>query len=143
MLIRQLEYLLALAREQHFGRAARAAGVSQPALSESIRRLESELGVPVVQRGRTYGGLTAEGELVVGWAKRIVEDRDRLVDELAGLRGSVGGRLRIGAIPAAMRRTAELAARVGARHHGLAIEPAASPRARSRAASRRTSSTPA
>ena len=52
MFIRQLEYLAALDRERHFGRAAAACHVSQPTLSAGIRSLERELGVPLVRRGR-------------------------------------------------------------------------------------------
>lgn len=61
MLLRQLEYLVALARERHFARAAAACFVSQPSLSAAIRRLEHELDVPIVRRGRRYEGLTPEG----------------------------------------------------------------------------------
>ncbi|WP_346921795.1 helix-turn-helix domain-containing protein [Glutamicibacter creatinolyticus] len=61
-MLRQLEYFVALAREQHFARAAAACYVSQPALSEAIRKLEAELGVPLVRRGHSFQGLTAEGE---------------------------------------------------------------------------------
>jgi DNA-binding transcriptional LysR family regulator len=62
MFIRQLEYLVTLAREKHFAKAAEACHVSQPALSSAIRSLEKELGVMIVQRGRRFLGLTAEGE---------------------------------------------------------------------------------
>lgn len=65
MLLRQLEYLVALARERHFARAAAACFVSQPSLSAAIRRLEHELDVPIVRRGRRYEGLTPEGEVVI------------------------------------------------------------------------------
>lgn len=58
MLLRQLEYLVALARERHFTRAADACFVSQPSLSAAIRKLEHELDVPIVRRGRRYEGLT-------------------------------------------------------------------------------------
>ncbi|MFF2423588.1 LysR family transcriptional regulator [Streptomyces mirabilis] len=61
MLLRQLEYLVALARERHFAHAAAACFVSQPSLSAAIRRLEHELDVPIVRRGRRYEGLTPEG----------------------------------------------------------------------------------
>lgn len=61
MLLRQLEYLVALARARHFAKAAQACYVSQPALSEGIRKLEEELGIPLVQRGRRFDGLTPEG----------------------------------------------------------------------------------
>ncbi len=67
MLIRQLNYLVALAREQHFGRAAQACNVSQPALSGAIRSIERELGMTIVQRGQRFGGFTSDGERVLGW----------------------------------------------------------------------------
>lgn len=101
MLLSQLEYVCALAREQHFGRAAAACHVSQPALSAGIRRLEQDLGVQVVRRGRRFGGFTPEGELVVAWAHRIVEDRNALRQELDRMAGGLTGLLRIGAIPTA------------------------------------------
>ena len=67
MFIRQLDYLVTLAREKHFAKAAEACHVSQPALSSGIRSLEKELGVMIVQRGRRFVGLTAEGERVLAW----------------------------------------------------------------------------
>ncbi len=119
MLIRQLEYLVAVAREKHFGRAAAACHVSQPALSEAIRKLEAELGVRVVQRGRSVEGLTPEGERVLEWAHRMLADRDGLRDEMQSLGRDVVGTIRIGAIPAAMRVTADLVARLCALHPRL------------------------
>jgi DNA-binding transcriptional LysR family regulator len=101
VLLSQLEYVCALAREQHFGRAAAACHVSQPALSAGIRRLERDLGVQVVRRGQRFGGFTPEGELVVAWAQRIIEDRDALRHELNRMAGGLTGVLRIGAIPSA------------------------------------------
>jgi DNA-binding transcriptional LysR family regulator len=70
--IDKLEYLMALAREQHFGRAADTCGVTQPTLSAGIKQLESSLGVMLVQRGSPYIGLTPEGERTLAWARRIV-----------------------------------------------------------------------
>ncbi|MFE3876904.1 LysR family transcriptional regulator [Kitasatospora sp. NPDC059146] len=101
MLFRQLEYLVALARERHFARAAQACRVSQPALSEALRKLEDELGVLLVRRGRAYEGLTPEGERIVRWAQRILADRDALRDEVDALRTGLSGRLRIGSVPTA------------------------------------------
>ncbi|MFJ4685049.1 LysR family transcriptional regulator [Streptomyces sp. NPDC088789] len=101
MLFRQLEYLVALSRERHFARAADLCRVSQPALSEAIRKLEVELDVPLVRRGRTYEGLTPEGERIVVWAQRILADRDALKDEVDALRTGLGGRLRVGSVPTA------------------------------------------
>ena len=101
MLMRQLEYLLAVAREEHFLRAAQSCGVSQPALSEGIRKLEKELNVPLIRRGNKFEGLTSEGLEVATWARRMLADRDAMHDELAAMRGGVRGQLRIGSIPTA------------------------------------------
>lgn len=101
MLFRQLEYFVALARERHFARAASACYVSQPALSEAIRKLEHELGVPLVRRGQNYEGLTSEGERLVLWARRILAEHDSLKQEVAALQTGLTGRLRLGVIPAA------------------------------------------
>lgn len=101
MLFRQLEYFVALARERHFARAAAACYVSQPALSEAIRKLERELGVPLVRRGHAFEGLTPEGDRLVLWARRILADRDALAEEVRALQTGLTGELRIGVIPAA------------------------------------------
>ena len=66
MLFSQLEYFVALARERHFGRAASACHVSQPALSEAIRKLEQELKVPLVRRGHRSTNLDP-GPWPTGW----------------------------------------------------------------------------
>ncbi|KIF72993.1 LysR family transcriptional regulator [Streptomyces sp. 150FB] len=102
MLLRQLEYLVALARERHFARAAAACFVSQPSLSAAIRKLEHELDVPIVRRGQRFEGLTPEGERVLLWAHRILAERDALRHELSAMRGGLAGTLRMGAIPTAL-----------------------------------------
>ena len=73
-MIDKLEYFIALARQQHFGRAADECGVTQPTLSAGIRQLEEQLGVMLVQRGSRFLGLTPEGQRVLEWARRIVGD---------------------------------------------------------------------
>jgi DNA-binding transcriptional LysR family regulator len=108
MLLRQLEYLVALARERHFARAAATCHVSQPSLSAAIRRLEHELGVPIVRRGRRYEGLTPEGEVVLAWAHRILAERDALRQELSALRDGLTGTLRLGIVPTAVPVTSLL-----------------------------------
>ncbi|MBC7301707.1 MAG: LysR family transcriptional regulator [Nocardia sp.] len=108
MLFRQLEYFVALARERHFARAAKACYVSQPALSEAIRKLEHELGVPLVRRARTFEGLTPEGERLVLWARRIIADREALEHEVRALQTGLTGELRIGVVPAASSTVALL-----------------------------------
>lgn len=101
-MLRQLEYLVALAREGHFSRAAQACHVSQPSLSAAIRKLEHELDVPIVRRGNKFDGLTPEGERVLAWAHRILAERDALRHDLSTMQNSLAGTLRIGAIPTAL-----------------------------------------
>ncbi|GAB4266786.1 MAG: hypothetical protein Kow0065_17550 [Methylomicrobium sp.] len=60
--MKKLHYLIALANIGHFGRAAQACHISQPAFSSAIRHLEEELGVTLIKRGRQYIGLTPAGE---------------------------------------------------------------------------------
>lgn len=100
--IRQLRYLVSLARERHFARAAEACGVAQPTLSAGLRHLEDELGVPVVERGNRFKGFTPEGERVLAWAQRILADCEALEQELVRARKSVRGRLVLGVIPVAL-----------------------------------------
>lgn len=105
ILIRQLEYLVVLHRERHFGRAAAACHISQPTLSAAIRKLERELDVVIVQRGRRFEGLTDEGIRVVGWAHRILAERDALLADLDRMRHGLRTTARIGAIPTAIPAT--------------------------------------
>jgi DNA-binding transcriptional LysR family regulator len=102
MILRHLEYLVALARERHFGRAAAACGVTQPTLSAAIRELEAELDVLIAERGQRFRSLTAEGERVVEWARRILADRDALRQEVGSARQGIAGRLVLGVIPTAL-----------------------------------------
>ncbi len=103
--IRQLQYLAALAREKHFTRAAQACHVTQPTLSGRIRQLEQELGVPIVERGQRYIGLTPEGDRVLKWAHLILDNWQSLQQELGTIRskkGEIVGRLVLGVIPSAL-----------------------------------------
>ncbi|MEV5551811.1 LysR family transcriptional regulator [Streptomyces sp. NPDC052309] len=122
MLFRQLEYLVALSRERHFARAAQSCYVSQPALSEAIRKLEEELDVPLVRRGRKYEGLTPEGERIVVWAQRILADRDALKNEVGALRTGLSGRMRIGAVPTASGAVSLLTGPFCAAHPLVTVE---------------------
>ncbi|MYR43820.1 LysR family transcriptional regulator [Streptomyces sp. SID5910] len=122
MLFRQLEYLVALSRERHFARAAQTCHVSQPALSEAIRKLEDELDVPLVRRGRKYEGLTPEGERIVVWAQRILADRDALRDEVGALRTGLSGRMRIGSVPTASGAVSLLTGPFCAAHPLVTVE---------------------
>ena len=102
MLLRHLEYLVALARERHFGRAATACGVTQPTLSAAIRELENELDLLIVERGQRFRELTPGGERVVEWARRILADREAPRQEAGSAKEGLAGRLTIGAIPTAL-----------------------------------------
>jgi DNA-binding transcriptional LysR family regulator len=110
MFIRQLEYLVTLARERHFAKAAEICHVSQPALSSGIRSLEKELGVMIVQRGRRFLGLTAEGERVLVWAQQTLASLSYMREDATAAKSSMSGTLRIGAIPTTMTIAALLTA---------------------------------
>lgn len=116
MLLRQLEYLTALAQEGHFSRAAEVCHVSQPALSAGIRKLEAELGVQIVRRAQRFDGFTPEGSQVLRWAQRILAERADLAHQLDAMRGGLSGRLRIGAIPTALSVSSLLTTPLRERH---------------------------
>jgi DNA-binding transcriptional LysR family regulator len=99
MLFRQLQYLVAVAREEHFGRAALRCNVSQPSLSSGIKQLELRLQVPIVLRGRRFLGFTKEGYQIIEWAERVLSQYDAMMAELSTMRGSLEGRVRLGAMP--------------------------------------------
>ena len=128
MLLRQLEYLTALARERHFARAAAACHVSQPSLSAGIAKLEAELKVAIVVRGNRFGGFTPEGERVVVWARRILAEADALRGDLGAMRAGLSGGLRVAAIPTAMTTASLLTSSFCAEHPqvGVRLESASS-----------------
>jgi DNA-binding transcriptional LysR family regulator len=115
-LIDKLEFLLALSREQHFGRAAETCGVTQPTLSAGVKQLEDTLGVRIVNRGSRFQGFTAEGERVLDWARRIVGDARAMRQEIDGLKRGLTGHLRIAAIPTALPIVASLTTPFRQRH---------------------------
>ncbi len=112
----KLEFILALAREQHFGHAAEACGVSQPTLSAGIKQLEDTLGVLLVQRGSRFQGFTPEGERVLDWARRIVGDTRAMRQEIDALKHGLAGHIRIAAIPTALAMVAMITTPYRARH---------------------------
>jgi DNA-binding transcriptional LysR family regulator len=115
-MIDKLEFLIALAREQHFGRAAEACGVTQPTLSAGIKQLEEMLGVLLVQRGSRFLGFTPEGQRTLDWARRIVGDSRAMRQEIRALKEGLNGHLRIAAIPTALAMVAELTTPYRRRH---------------------------
>lgn len=115
-MIDKLEMFLAVAKEQHFGRAAASLGITQPTLSAGIKQLEDQLGVLLIFRGSRFGGLTPEGKTALTWARRIVGDSRQLREEMRATRHGLTGQLRIAVIPTALTWAARLSARFGQRH---------------------------
>lgn len=122
MVLRQLEYLRALADHHHFGRAAEACHVSQPALSIAIRKLESELGLELVHRDRRYDDLTPAGKELVTWARRVLASSAIFTAEASRLRGELSGTLRLGVIPTALPVISEIATPFLAKHPPVNLE---------------------
>jgi|SRR5690606_9990816 len=101
-MIDKLECFIALAKEQHFGKAALEMGITQPTLSAAIKQLEDQLGVMLVRRGSRFQGLTSEGQRVLEWARRIVGDVRTMREEMRTARRGLAGHIRIAAIPTAL-----------------------------------------
>lgn len=97
--LKQLRYFDALAREQHFGRAAEACAVTQPALSMQIQDLEASLGISLVERTRNGIKLTPKGEEIANRAQRLLNDVRNLIDYAQHTGGILSGVLRLGVIP--------------------------------------------
>jgi DNA-binding transcriptional LysR family regulator len=117
--IDKLAYLVAVARDQSFRRAAEACGVAQPTLSAGIKQLEDELGVMLVRRSSRYHGLTPEGERVLDWARRLIGDAAAMRQELQAMRTGLSGHLRIAVIPTALAMVPHLTGPCLARHPAL------------------------
>lgn len=118
-MIDKLEFFIALARQQHFGRAAEDCGVTQPTLSAGIKQLEDILGVMLVQRGSRFQGLTPEGQQVLEWARRIVGDTRAMREEMRAARHGLTGRIRIAAIPTALAMVPKLTTPFRDKHPGV------------------------
>jgi DNA-binding transcriptional LysR family regulator len=119
--LRQLEYFVAVARHRHFGRAAAAAYVTQPALSQQVRRLEAELGVALLRRTSRGVALTPAGEDLLARAERILAEAARArgaMDEHAGV---VRGAVRVAATTADAMRVPEVLAAFHQDHPGVRI----------------------
>ena len=114
-----MRYLVALEQHKHFGRAASACHITQPALSNALRALEAELGVAIVRRGRTYAGLTPEGERVLDSANRLLREQEVLRQDLHSELGRPRGALMIGAVPTTLPIAARFVAQLQARYPGI------------------------
>lgn len=122
MIARKYLYLISLADERHFGRAATACHVSPSTLSTAIRELEQELGVVLVERGKSFVRLTAEGECVLAHARRAAAGAGELHQALDALRGGLGGQLRLGVIPTALAVVSSLTSPFALRHPRVDID---------------------
>ena len=118
-LLGSLKYLLALDEHKHFGRAAQACHITQPALSNALRALESEFGTAIVTRGRNFVGFTKEGQRVLVSARRMLHEQELLRQDLDGAATRPQGSLRLGAVPTAMPIAARFCAMLQARHPGI------------------------
>jgi LysR family hydrogen peroxide-inducible transcriptional activator len=98
MTLTELRYIVAVARERHFGRAAEACFVSQPTLSVAVRRLEDELGVTLFERRTNDIVVTALGEQIIGQAQAVLEKADVIKAMAQQGKDPLAGQLRIGAI---------------------------------------------
>jgi LysR family hydrogen peroxide-inducible transcriptional activator len=97
--LKDLRYLVALADERHFGRAAQRSFVSQPTLSAQLKKLEGYLGVQLIERQPNRVSLTAAGEEVVARARRILEASDEVLTLARAHRDPLAGKLRMALLP--------------------------------------------
>jgi DNA-binding transcriptional LysR family regulator len=118
-MIDKLTYLVAVARERSFRRAADACGVAQPTLSAGIKQLEDELGVMLVRRSSRMHGMTPEGDKVLEWARRLIGDARAMRQELQGMREGLSGHVRLAVIPTALAMVPMLTTRCLKRHPAL------------------------
>ena len=118
-LLSSMKYLVALNEHRHFARAAEACHITQPALSNALRALEAEFNVVIVRRGRTFVGLTPEGEQVLEAGQRMLHEQQVLLQALKSTVHSPAGGLVIGVVPTALPIAARFAAMLQARHPAL------------------------
>lgn len=118
-LLSSLRYLVALQEHKHFGRAAQACHITQPALSNAIRALEREFNVVIVKRDRNFAGLTPQGERVLASAQLMLHEHANLQQELQSETLLPRGPVRIGAVPTAVPIAARFAAMLQAHHGGI------------------------
>lgn len=123
--LKALRYFAEIVRYGSFGKASDAIPLSQPALSKSIRLLEEELGVILLERGPRGVGVktTAAGEVVLQRAHAMLRERDQLIEDLDALRGLKQGRLKIGLPPIASAALfADLIAQYRERYPAIGVE---------------------
>ncbi len=117
--LRDMHMLLALARHQHFAKAAEACQISQPAFSMRLRTLEDKLGLAIVRRGNRFLGFTEQGEIIVRRARGILDDVKALEQEVNSADGRISGGLTIGVVPTALAHAAKLCSLLYQTHPGV------------------------
>ncbi|BBF24010.1 LysR substrate-binding domain-containing protein [Sutterella megalosphaeroides] len=98
MTLTELKYVLAVARERHFGRAAERCCVSQPSLSVAVKKLEDELNVSIFERRANDISITPIGELIIEQAQRVISETERILEIAENGRDPLTGPLRVGVI---------------------------------------------
>jgi LysR family hydrogen peroxide-inducible transcriptional activator len=98
MTLSELRYIVAVARERHFGHAAESCFVSQPTLSVAVKKLEEELGVGLFERGQGEVSLTTAGERIVAQAQKVLEEAGVIRELASQSKDQLSGPLRLGAI---------------------------------------------
>lgn len=98
MTLTDLRYLVALARERHFGRAAEKCHVSQPTLSVAIKKVEDELGIQLFERSATEVKITATGQRIVNQAEKVLLEAAQIPEIAAAGKDPLSGPLRLGVI---------------------------------------------
>ena len=119
---RDLQLLLALAQRKHFTRAASDCGISQPAFSARIHHLEQQLGVAIVRRGNKFQGFTPEGDLVLKWARKILNDSEAMRQDIELAQNDLHGVLALGVVPTALPYAAALSTALRERYAHLTIQ---------------------
>lgn len=114
--LKDMQLLAALARHQHFAKAAQDCGMSQPAFSMRIRNMEDKLGISIVRRANRFQGLTEEGQMILRRTRGILDEVKALEQEIAASRGEVSGTLVLGVVPTATAYAAKLVDRVLTSH---------------------------
>ncbi len=117
--IRDLQLLVSLSRHKHFSRAADDCGISQPAFSARIRKMEEGFALPLVRRGNTFLGFTREGEVVLKWARKLLADVEGMRQEIDALNSNLNGKLAVGVIPTALPFAATVSSQLRRLHPNL------------------------
>jgi len=98
MTLTELKYIVSVAQEKHFGRAAQVSFVSQPTLSVAVKKLEDELGVVIFERGRSKVTVTDKGKQIIAQAQQILDDAEKLKSFAMASQDPLDGVLKLGSI---------------------------------------------